>query len=135
MEIILLTIFFTWGIANIIGGIILAISIVGYFLFSGNIDIMAMMDLMESFYSDIIFFFISTFVIISISFIFFFISMKYIHKREFMSIVNISGKYDEFAGLVVNWFNRIRLEESIKKSFNMVSLFDFYDYNFLYKES
>lgn len=102
------TIFLTWGISNLLGGIILAIGLMGYFVLTGNLDIIAIIELMERFDSNIIFFFISTFVIISISFIFLFISMKYIHKREFMSIVNISGKYDEFSGQVINWFNRIR---------------------------
>lgn len=110
----LITIFLSWGVANVLAGIILTTFIIGYFVFSGNLDMMAMLDLMESFDSDIMLFFISTFVSISISFIFFFISIKYIHKRDFMSLVNVSGKYDEYSGKVISWFNRIRWKKVLK---------------------
>lgn len=110
----IITIFLSWGLSNIIAGFLLGILIVAYFIFTGNLDINAMLNYIDSYDSNIILFFIETFITISFSMIFLYISLKFIHKRDFMSLVNFSKKYDEFTGKTISWVKRIRWKQMLK---------------------
>jgi len=104
----LLTIILSWVVSSIIAGFFLVFIITTYFISTGNIDINILLDYIDSYDSNIIVFFLMTFLTISFSVVFFFISLKFIHKRDFMSLVNFSEKYDEFSGKAITWIKRIR---------------------------
>lgn len=110
----IITIVLSWGISNLIGGFILVFLIAAYFIFSGNLDINAMMDYIISYDSNIVLFFIMVFISFSLSLLFLFISLKFIHKRNFMSLVNFSKKYDDFSGKTINWIKRIRWGQMLR---------------------
>ncbi len=48
------------------------------------------------------------------SIVFLFLAVKHIHKRDFMSLVNFSEKYDAATGKVIAWFNRVRWHRVLK---------------------
>ena len=104
----LITIILTWLASNIIAGILLGFLVVIYFTYTGNFDINAMADYIGNYDSNIIFFFQIIFLSFSFSLAFLFISLKFIHKRDFMSLVNFSKKYDEFSGNTISWVKRVR---------------------------
>jgi len=110
----LISIILTWIVSNFIGVFVLGFLVAVYFISIGTFDVNAMMDLINSYDYNIVFFFIMIFITISFSLIFLFISLKFIHKRDFMSIVNFSGKYDEFSGKTISWIKRIRWKLMLK---------------------
>ena len=110
----LITIALTWIVSNLIAGFLLVILIVFYFISTGNLDPIAMVDYINNFDSNAILLLSMTFIIASFSMTFLFISMKYIHKRDFFSLFNFSKKYDEFSGKAVSWTKRIRWNFMLK---------------------
>jgi len=54
------------------------------------------------------------FVTFLFSMAFLFMSVKFIHKRNFMSLVNVLEKYDEISGKTISWINRIRWKQISK---------------------
>lgn len=109
-----ITIILSFILSNIIAGFLLGFGIILYSISTGNMDINVIMDFIENYDSNLIFLFIMVFVTILFSMIFLFISLKFIHKRDFMSLFNVSKKYDEFTGKTINWFNRIRWNRILK---------------------
>ncbi|MBZ9570010.1 CPBP family intramembrane metalloprotease [Methanobrevibacter sp. TMH8] len=110
----LITIILSWGVAEIIAGFTLGFLIASYFIASGNFDINYFINYIMDYESNINLFFIMTFFSFSFSMLFLFFSLKLIHKRDFMSLVNISKKYDEFSGKTINWIKRVRWRQIIK---------------------
>jgi membrane protease YdiL (CAAX protease family) len=66
---------------------------------------------------DIIIFYMNILFSYVIMLIFLFIALKFIHKRDFISLANVSEKYDEFTGKARRWINRIRWIQIIKGAF------------------
>ena len=110
----LITIVSSLGVSAFMAAFFSLFLIAIYFLFIGNSDIFAMFDYMDTYDSNIALFFIITFIEISFAMIFLFLSLKFIHKRDFMSIVNFSPKYDEFSGKAINWVKRVRWGQMLK---------------------
>ena len=110
----LISIILTLLVSGIIAGFFLLLVIIVFFIYSGNFNINTINDLLLSYNSNIIFFFILTFFSISFSLIFLFISLKFIHKRDFMSLVNFSAKYDEFSRKAITLLKRIRWNLMLK---------------------
>jgi len=104
----LITIFLSWIASNLIAAFFFVFLVFFYFIFTGNQDINIIIDFIGSYDSNIIVFFEITFLVISFSLIFLYISVKFIHDRDFMSLINISRKYDEFSGKAISLVNRIR---------------------------
>lgn len=108
----LITIFSSWGLSNIIAAIIFIFIIGFYFLFFGSssIDILYTLVNIESIPTV---FFLLIFLSFAISMIIFFICLKFIHKKNIMSIINTSKEKDG-TGKSISWIKRIRWDRIMK---------------------
>lgn len=91
----IITIILSFFVSNIVASFLLPF---GQFLF-GNLS-------GSNINQVYFFFFMSLNAIFSVLFLY--ISVKYIHKRDFMSLINVSENFNKAKQIPINWFGRIR---------------------------
>ena len=109
----LLTIFSSWIVSNIIAVTFFMFIVVFYFVFSGNLNLNAVLNTITNYESNPTLFFLLIFLSFAISTIILLIFVKFIHKRNLMSLVNTS-KGKEISGKTISWFKRIRWNRIVK---------------------
>ncbi|MDR2967506.1 MAG: CPBP family intramembrane metalloprotease [Methanobacteriaceae archaeon] len=129
----LLTIFLSWGLSSIIASILFIFTILFYIMHFGNFDINIILDSIVNFQSDPVFLFLLIFLSFSLSMIIFYICVKFIHKKDLISLVNVS-KGKNIAGKRISWIKRIRWDRFLKGAllwsiFLIITEFILYIYN------
>ncbi|MCL2157524.1 MAG: CPBP family glutamic-type intramembrane protease [Methanobrevibacter sp.] len=109
----LITTFSSWVLSSILAGILFGLIIVSYFIFSGNLNSNVIINTMINFESNPTVFFLITFLSFIISTLIFFICVKYLHKRNLLSLVNTSKGKDS-SGKSLSWIKRVRWKKIIK---------------------
>lgn len=110
-----LTIILTWGISSIVASIPLVIMFVVYSLSTGQFSFDYLFYIMINYESNPVLLFTAIFISFTMSLLFFILSMKYIHNRNMMSVVN-SSKEEKGKKLstLKKLSNRIRWNKILK---------------------
>lgn len=109
----LITIFLSWGLSNIIAIILFVFIIVFYIVYFANFNTNVIFESLANFESNLTFIFLLTFLSFSLSIAFFYACIKFIHKKDLMSFVNVS-KGKDIAGKSISWIKRIRWNRFLK---------------------
>ena len=109
----LITISSSWVVGTIIAGILFSFIISSYFIFTGNLNMDDVVNIMTNFESNPVTFFLLIFLSFTFSTILFYICVKFIHKKSLMSLINASKEKD-ISGRSISWIKRIRWDRIIK---------------------
>jgi len=103
----------SWILSNVIAMPLFTFIIVFYFIFSGNFDINAILQSVDNVESNPLFLLLLIFVIFTVSTIIFLICVKFIHKKDLMTLFNTS-KGKDISGKSISWIKRIRWNRILK---------------------